>query len=169
MMNSRIVSLTLIAVVVLLSSCSSIEFETVQPTHVNELVSMTDELKGTWVGEEGDKLKITSRWIKTPDMKYRLGDNCKLKVSNERYFLSLGEENEWSLIVAEVRGDEMTLWQFNVQTEEELAQLSKCTAVTIMNEDSQYDPSYHINPGHEEFERMLESDLKEELGVFNRK
>ncbi len=169
MKTSNIYNLTLIAAVVMLTSCSNVVFETVQPTHEKELVSTTDELQGTWIGEGGEGLKISSRRIKTPDMKYMLGTDCKLKASNGRYFLSFPEDDAWMLIIAEVKGDKMVVWQFDVQTEEEFAELQKITSVILINEDSDYDAKALLNPSHEEFERMLDSDLKEELGVFVRK
>lgn len=167
MKNIRIATIILLGTVALLSSCSNIAFENPQPEHANELASTTDEIRGTWLNEKGDKVKITSNKIILPDVKWRLGEDCILKASNGRYFLSTREEVGWMLMVAELEADNLHVWQFNIESSEDLNELEMLTKVTTLGDSDE--ETYFINPSHEEFERMLESEFLEEIGVFTRK
>lgn len=180
------------AVAILLSSCTTIGFDTPVPKDTPSIKQFPKELIGTYYDGEKDTLKIfeTGFVYGTKDstmffMNKNLEANLvELKKFNEYYILNIKSDNEniWGIMPFIYKNDKITIYFSNLDAKQEslkldgdtieietiIQTLQKITPVRVVDKENSDDKEFFINPSNEELKMLFDEGYFIKIMEFNR-
>jgi hypothetical protein len=157
------------AICVMFSSCSSLEFVNPQPVGVKTMKVIDESLLGTWIDNEGDEIIIGEKKIVTPETELIINQDYIVKSQNGRYYFNVGEKEAWMVIIVQLDGNVLRAWSFQIETEEQAAELESITSATPIYDDEGSLTGYIVDPTAEEFKKLEKASFLEEMDPWTRK
>jgi hypothetical protein len=148
----------------MLCSCSDVHFEKPQPVWISKNeTTIPKNIQGYYASGK-DTMRITEKRIVDtkikPDFDLTLSDSFLLKIYNHIYFLNMrNEENNWTIIMANVARDYLILYGLSFKDSTVQKRLKEITTVKEIKDSSGKITDYIINPTSEEFRKMLDQKL----------
>ncbi len=180
----------LIAIMIFLSSCSSVEFKEVAPKKGEKITEFPKKMIGKYLDAQSpDTLTITSNYYKIGKQKKMFFSSGKLsqkntilKKFNNYYLLNLRKEKEhnWSVFPFTFDQDKITIYYFLLDKntkdkkaakefkEKKIKELRLITNVEQVRDTADKVYNYLINPTDKEVEKIFDKGLYKKIFEFNR-
>jgi hypothetical protein len=145
-------------------SCSYVQFEKPQPAWISKNeTAIPKNIQGYYASGK-DTLRITEKRIVDnkikPDFDLNFSDSFLLKIYDHTYFLNIrNEENNWTIIKANAAQDYIILYGLSFKDSTIQNRLKEITRVKEIKDSSGQITDYIINPTSEEFRKILEQKL----------
>jgi len=180
---------------IVFTSCTVVQFQTASPKQGGKLEIFPDELIGDYVNVEklSDTLIISKKEYRIGRVKYAkniifehgdLSDKSfLLKQIDNFYILNIRkheDEGFWLALPIKLKDNILKVYYLNMESEiedkekqatykkEKLKLLKSMTEVKLISKENSKDDTYLINPTDKELNRMLNSDLFDEILEFKR-
>jgi len=166
------------ATMIMLSSCTSVKFESAQPKDKEELKEFPDNVLGIYIDTERDTLILTSNSFQYGNKKSSIfrvdgtltsGESI-LKRDNDYYVLSLKDENGWEVITFKYSGKDLTVYYIDLGKDREktIKKLKGILAVKEVKDSEGKVDYYLINPSGKEFETLMAKNIFSRVTTFTR-
>lgn len=185
--------LYMMAVCLVLSACHDFYFKSPQPQQGKELKTIPAELTGTYFEKSGDSVTVNQKepliiTRNSYDLKTSDPDTRDMKVSgtlkpgkvvlkklDDYYVLSQKVENPlnskhdsvWEVYVLKYTGNGLIL--YNLTSEEREFMVDSVKGITgVQEETAGSDKIYLLNPSKKQFKKLLNNDLFNKIGEFEK-
>ena len=188
------ITILLIAVSLILTSCSTVEFENIVPNAGEELSSFPTELVGEYIGNKNqDTLVIThSNFAYTMDRDSKSNDAGNVSELSDKalvlkqfdgyYILNLKSENDknWAVLPIKLEQDSIKIFYIllDIKTDnkegsakykkEKLKLLNSITDVALIQDTLNNVDNYLINPTDKEIREMLAKEIFSPIFTYTR-
>jgi len=153
-----------------ISSCTTVQFETSQPKDAEELSEFPKDLTGKYTSKNKDTLLIYNNsfqylesTIFGPGKVNVLNQNdLILKKSNDYFVLSFKDSNAWEVLVIKQKGNKLRVYCifYDKNNEVEIINsLKEITKVIEIRDSAGKIDKYLINPTKEEFQLLLDKKV----------
>lgn len=154
-----------------ISACTTVQFETSQPKDAPILSEFPNELIGKYVslGKVKDTLIIMRNAYKFKETKIigigkvsELNQNVIiLKKSNDYFVLSEKDSNAWEVIALKQKGQKISFYLLAYDKDSRVKTINRIKEITNVVEISDTDSNgkYRINPTKEEFQLLLDKKI----------
>lgn len=150
----------------LMTACVEVQFRNAQPEAAANLLSVPDELRGTYLNKSGDTLIISEKGFyfgkagSELDMSLKANE-LELKKQGDYYFFNQKNNKYWSVVLLKPQnnGKSIISSAIDATEEEQIKKLKNITAVEeVRGEDGEVD-KYIVSPSAEELEQMIEQKV----------
>lgn len=163
--------LIFVVISMILSSCKFVRFENSQPVDAKELATFPKNMIGEYIGQDNDKLIVTSKSYKLEKEKEEFLSPGKivLKKFKSYYVLNCNEEKEWDVFLLKITGENLTVYAIDYEKKEEtvINDLKKILPVKEYKAEGN-SKSYVINPTKSEFRLLVKKNQFKSIGTFTR-
>lgn len=155
--------------IVLLSACGQVYFTSPQPTKGVTVKSFIADLQGFYADStlkievlknelivDNDTFKLSS---KTPSK-----NEVLVKYHKKLYFASFADSQYFSVYMANFYDNKLAVYMLNADAQS-IAVLSKFLKVDVLSDKDEH---YLINPSKKEFDQLVDYDIFEVIGVFEK-
>jgi hypothetical protein len=156
--------------ILVITSCTTVEFATSQPDGAEELSEFPANMRGKYIvpGHKKDTLCITESTIQYG----KYGENTRdsldqvktiLKKSNDYFILNFkNKDNYWDVNPIKIKGNKIIMYTIMLDTSNQEAIVNKIRAITKVTElkDSLGNlENYLVNPTKDEFQQLLDKEI----------
>jgi hypothetical protein len=157
-----------------ISSCTSVKFETSQPKDAPELSAFPPEITGNYISKNKDTVLILSNSFQLKEstifgkgkLNLLMPNEMVLKRMNEYYILSLKDSNAWEVLAFKQKGTNLIVYYINIDQKKEdkiITTLKGLTKVTEILDGTGKIDRYQINPTKEEFQLLFDNKIFSEI------
>ena len=157
--------LLLVACMMILFSCSDVQFEKPQPVWISSNESsFPQHLRGNYVSDK-DTFRISEKRIvdndKKPDFDLNLSDSVYLKKDSNTYFLNIRNERSktWTILMATEKKEKLRVYSLSFDDSKILRKLEKLTTLKVTKDSTGKVTNCIINPSEEEFRKIIDQKL----------
>jgi hypothetical protein len=165
-------------IILFLSSCTTVKFETTQPKETQELKAFPSAMVGKYIDKDKDTLIIAENSFQYGNVKSKdfsmnrslASGEAILKKSREYYIVNLKDEYLWEVFAIKNEGKELQIYFIDPgkDNKESVKKLKEIIPVKeIKNKDGEID-YYLVNPSKSEFEMLLSKEVFSKIGVFKK-
>lgn len=157
-------------------SCTTVRFETAQPSNELEIKEFPQELQGLFVTDEDDTLEVSPLEFsfRNEGEVFVSGDltseESVLKKFKNMYVLNLKDENVWDVFPIKARKNKLIVYY--EEPEEDIQdlmnELGKTSPVREIPDSDEKFGYYLTDPSAEDFEKLWQEKLFSEKLVFKR-
>jgi hypothetical protein len=163
-----------------ISSCTTVQFETSQPKGMAGLSEFPTELKGIYSSKKNQDTLIISynsfKYLSTTifgQVKPTTLDQNEvvLKKLNDYYIMSLKDSNAWEVIGIKLKSNKLQIYYIYPEKKEEtelLNKLKEITKVVEIKDNEGKTSKYLINPTTDEFQILLDKKLFSKILEFKK-
>ncbi len=172
-MKQKIILLAIIAL--LITSCTSVEFETTVPKDTKVLAEFPKNLRGTYVNKENDALRI-DRYVFEAGTKGTFGyidgsltsEELELKRFGNYYILNIIQSEYCIAIPFTHKNGKLSVYEIKFKDEIVENKIKSITQVKeTKNKNGEID-NFIINPSNKELRKMFKEGVFSEIMVFNK-
>ena len=168
-----------IMISIIITACTTVEFESSVPKNTDLLYEFPENLLGTYLNKDNDTLQIDRYEFSYGNKKsifFHINRSLKseeieLKRFDDNYILNLKEEKSWNIIPFIYDKDKISIYYIGIEKDMEKVIVDKIKGITsireIKNKDGKVD-KYIINPTNKELEKMFEEKVFSEILVFEK-
>jgi hypothetical protein len=163
----------------IISSCTTIQFETAQPKDTAELTEFPAEVIGKYISQDNDTLLIFNKSFQYNESSKSgknmvdslLKDMTVLKQMNDYYILSIKDTstNAWEVFTFKKSGKSIDV-NYIISNEKKdddlLKEIKEITKVKEITDTAGKAPRYLLNPSKEEFQKLIDKKIFTKIFEF---